>query len=138
MKSERLYHALVLDNGTLNISGGQFGSGFRVFTDGSVNLFGREFFVDGDRVEGLTIGETTLLTQRDVELSGTLADGSGFSFDLNSEFSFDPTVDFFENDAFVRLTVVAVPEPSVVIFTSMVGLAVVRRTRRRRRSGRRG
>ncbi|MEO0587285.1 MAG: hypothetical protein AAF078_06550 [Planctomycetota bacterium] len=98
---------------TVNISGGTVGNFFNSFSGSEVNLLGLEFFLDGVELTGLSLQEPFEITDRgrDVALSGLLADGSAFSFDLNS--TFDPfvsrEVDSFHPDA--TLTVTLVPEP---------------------------
>ena len=70
--------------GVVNISGGTIGDTFEAFTDSIVNIFGSAFFIDGVELDTLTPGETFTIANRDVTLSGLLADGQTFSFDLNS------------------------------------------------------
>ena len=48
-----------------------------------VNLLGSEFLLDGVLLENLVVGEAFTITERDVSLSGVLADGTPFDFDLN-------------------------------------------------------
>lgn len=69
----------------VNISGGTFGDDFDANSGSSVNLYGRSFFLDGTEITSMLSGITPLnLTDRDKTLTGILADGSAFSFDLNS------------------------------------------------------
>ena len=69
----------------VNISGGTFGDNFDVFEKGEVNLFGTEFVVGTSNITDLlTPGIPFTITNRRGTLSGLLADGSPFSFDLNS------------------------------------------------------
>ena len=65
-------------SGPLDISGGDFNT-FRVFSGGSVNLFGTDFAIDGVPITGLTLGQQFIVLDRNVTLSGTLSDGSTFS-----------------------------------------------------------
>ncbi len=75
----------VNSGGVVNIRGGEFGASFTAF--GEVNLFGTEFFLDGELLETLVLDETfTITTRAGAVLSGTLTDGSAFSFDLMSRF----------------------------------------------------
>ena len=74
----------IFDGGVVNISGGDIFS-VRVFDGGEVNFTGTEFFIDGTPI-ALTAGEEFVITDRDVNLSGTLADGSFFETDLNTTF----------------------------------------------------
>jgi hypothetical protein len=67
----------------VNIRGGSVGDNF--VANGSVNLFGRDFLLDGVTLDdGLEIGDTLTINDRDVTLSGQFADGTPFSFELNS------------------------------------------------------
>jgi len=68
----------------VNISGGSIGDYFRVFA-GSVNWFGTQFILDGNDLTGTLSPNVPLtITDRNVTLSGVLADGSPFSIDLDS------------------------------------------------------
>ena len=74
----------IFDGGVVNISGGDVFT-VRVFDGGEVNFIGTEFSIDGTPL-ALTPGETFVVDQREVNLSGTLADGSSFDTDLNTDF----------------------------------------------------
>ena len=83
-------------SGVVNIRGGSFGNDFRSYVGSNVNLFGSEFAIDGVLLDDLVSGEAFTIIDRDgVILSGLLADGSEFSFDLNSDFDSDPDKDQF-------------------------------------------
>ena len=69
----------------INISGGSVGAEFLSEAGSTVNLFGSDFVLDGVPLADLIAGEAFTIAPRDVTLSGLLADGSAFSFDLNSE-----------------------------------------------------
>ncbi len=106
----------------VNISGGILNSYFYGLPGGQdINIFGREFFLDGQPVTGTTINEARTITEREIVLSGLLADGSPFSFNLDP---FVPSgVDSFPIDATINVTVVPVPEPkSLTIIWLAVGL----------------
>ena len=79
-----------------------------------INLFGSNFVLNNVPLDdSLVIGDPFTVFNRDVVLSGLLADGSRFSFDLNSVESFN--VDFFDPDATLTVTLVsAVPEPGLM------------------------
>jgi len=70
-----------------------------------VNLSGTEFYIDGAPLDDLVFNAPFTLMDRDVTLSGLLADGSSFLFDLNSNFVVNE--DFFSPDATLTLTLVA-------------------------------
>ena len=97
----------------VNISGGTFGSNFDAFADSVINLFGSNFVLDGVPLDGgLTTNSAFTVLDRDVILSGLLADGSPFSFDLTS-FNVD-TEGYFDPDA--TLTVTLVPsDPNFIL-----------------------
>ena len=61
-----------------------------------INLFGTDFVLNGVPLVG-----SMTIDDRDVILSGLLADGSAFSFDLNSTFTLDE--DFFSPYATLTL-----------------------------------
>jgi|GEM_PF-3390217 len=98
--------------GTLNLAGGTIlaggavsGTFFSVDNTSAFNLFGTELFINGVPVEGLLEDIPLTITEREGEVSGLLADGSIFSFDL---FSFMPTSGgtFIHPDATFTFTLV--------------------------------
>jgi len=103
----------------VNISGGTFESGeffngafgrfFHAQHFSNVNLFGSEFVLDGVLLDdSLTIDNAFTIVDRDVTLSGVLADGSPFSFLLNSRPSSDGSVtDLFRTTATLTVTLVS-------------------------------
>jgi hypothetical protein len=120
------FHAL--DNSVVNISGGSVGSGFQVrenavtnvsggtfsgtveaWIGSSMHLSGKQFLLGFlDITPLLTLNVPVTITDRDVKLSGILAEGEPFSFTLNStRFSGQ---DFFDPAALVTITLV--PEPT--------------------------
>ena len=114
----------------VNISGGSAGDVFDAFLGSEVNLFGSDFILDGVLLDDLVFGEAFTILDRDVTLSGLLADGSAFSFDLNSGPVFGQNVDIFSTGATLTVTSTSVPEPSsVVILLLGCGLAGMRRVR---------
>ena len=110
----------------VNISGGTVGNDFFAIFGSEVNIFGSEFFIDGVELETLLLGEAFTITDRDVTLSGLLADGEQFGFELGSADSLD---DFFSSEATLTVTL-TVPEPSS---PALISLAVVMGLARRRR-----
>ena len=89
-------------NGNVVISGGSVGNSFNAFDGSEVNILGTEFFIDGLELDALQPREAFTIPNRNVTLSGTLADGEQFSFDLNSteQIGFD----FFDPDATITVT----------------------------------
>ena len=96
-----------LSNSEVNISGGTVGSNIEAFAESElnisggtvgnivaleasvVNIVGNEFFVEGAELETLLPGEPFAITDQNVTLSGLLADGEPFSFDLDTTNSFE-------------------------------------------------
>lgn len=72
----------------ITISGGDFGNRNRFIADGNsqVTLIGSEFFLDGVPIDQLMAADDFTITDRNVRLSGTLADGSPLEFDLTTAF----------------------------------------------------
>jgi hypothetical protein len=101
----------------VNISGGIFDDNFFITSGSEVNFFGSEFQIDGSVLNNLLPGETFTITDRDVTLSGVLAGGEQFSFDLNTARS--PGNDFFSPEATLTVTI-AVPEPTSLTLIAMV------------------
>jgi len=83
-----------LGGGLLNLSGGTVDE-IKALMGSFVNIFGTQFVLDGDDItDSFTWNEPLTIDDRDVTLSGRLADGSDFSFDLNS--TAVPDQDFFD------------------------------------------
>ena len=98
------------DGSVVNISGGSVGDSvvFMANFGSVVNLLGSDFVLDGVLLDDLILGEAFTIPDRDVRLSGSLADGSTFSIDLNSEFiRFDPLRDTFDPGATLTVTLVS-------------------------------
>ena len=112
----------------VNISGGSVADGhgpsgrpnrLHAHGDSEVNLFGREFMLDGtDITTRLNPNDPFVIDGRDVIFSGLLADGSPFSFDLEN---FSPNA---------TLTVTLVPEPAAFLLT-MISVALLLGRRRK-------
>ncbi len=94
---------------TVNLSGGSIGSFIEVGPQTNFNISGRTFFIDGVPVEGLDGAGMLTITDRSITLSGVLADGSDFSFELRPEDS--ASQDYFDPDATVTITLVGPPPP---------------------------
>jgi hypothetical protein len=115
----------VHDGGIANISGGQFGpllweySTSVVRDGGVVNLFVKSFEVDGMPLSGLLNGTAVELFDRDVQVSGLLANGDPFDFQLTS--AVDNGVLAVEPGGKLLVTL-AIPEPTAV---SLVGILTV-------------
>ena len=86
----------------VNISGGTVSSGFKASSGSEVNLFGTDFAIDGVLLADLVAGEKFTILDRNAVLSGVFADGSAFSFDLNTDFAFSETE--FAPDATLTVT----------------------------------
>ena len=128
---------------TLNISGGSVGSNFTSFFgsvtnisggtfssigttfDGEVNFFGTEFFLDDIPLSSLILDEAFSIDvfPNDSILSGTLNDGSEFSYEIPDT--------FFPGTA-LSVTLTAVPEPSSIVLLMATSCGLVTRRRRSR------
>ena len=109
--------------GTVNVSGGNIGAGFSATPGSEVNIFGTEFFLNGTPVEDLILGQTTIISERGENgvLSGLLADGTSFEFDLNDGF-----------DSTLRITRVAgVPEPGSGLILAITSILWLSRRRKK-------
>ena len=118
-------------SGTANLSGGTF-DGIELFSlndDGELNLVGSDFFLNGVALNDLTPGEATLISDRDVILSGLLSDGSPFEFDLNTTPGLrQPQI--FSPNARLTVSLAAVPEPTSSVILSLAGLMALCSRRR--------
>jgi len=91
----------------VNISAGIVGSFFDANPGSRINLFGTDFAINGMSLDNeLTICGTLTIVDRDVTLSGRMADGRAFSFELNSVNN--DNSDFFAPTA--TLTVTLIPQ----------------------------
>jgi hypothetical protein len=98
-------HEFHADAGSkVNISGGIVGDGFWADHDSEIHLIGKEFYLDGRRLEGLVNpGDSLVLeTRGGRRLTGTFLDGNIFDFDLNTSTSYRE--DGFHPNAILRLT----------------------------------
>ena len=103
--------------GILNISGGEFQNRLRVGSESEVNLFVLEYQIDGQSPDSQGIGETVTIADRDVTISGILADGTPFSFGLNTG-SVAFSEDSFASDAALNVMLVdetGVPNEQAVV-----------------------
>jgi len=110
--------------GTVNIAGGTFDGDFNA-VGGEVNLFGTEFFLDGVELTDLQPDRGFVIRERGVTLSGLLADGSAFEFDVTDDL-FSAT-DYFDPRTMVTVTLVPAPPASGAM--ALIGIAAVRRRR---------
>jgi hypothetical protein len=93
-----------LSGSSVTIFGGKIGRQFKAHSGSEIHLLGREFSLDGQRVEGLPRpGDSIVVAARGASvLAGTLLDGNTFSFNLNASSGFAD--DLFDPDATLRLT----------------------------------
>ena len=90
----------------VNISGGTLGVNLRGQADAEINLFGSDFILDGVLLDAsLTAGEAFTILDREVTLTGLLADGSPISYDLNLVNG--SNADFLSADATLTVTLVS-------------------------------
>jgi len=99
----------------------------RVFDNGEVNLFGSQFFLNGVELD-LIPGQEFVITDRNVNLSGFLSDGSFIETDLNINFGgfFSSNPDGAGADSTVT-SVVPEPSSTAIVLTGGVFLAARRR-----------
>jgi len=105
---------------SVTIAGGQVGDNFLAASSSNVDIVGQSFQLrdidDGSLIQDLTStiqpGTPFPLANRDVTLTGVLADGSPFEFDLYSVFAADR--DFFAADSELRLNLTFVTQPSAL------------------------
>jgi hypothetical protein len=88
----------------LNISGGTFNTTIQASNTSHVSLAGTQFLLDGQPIIGMMLNEPFTITSRNMTLSGLLAYGLPFSFDLNSTFIFES--DWFAPAAMLTATLV--------------------------------
>jgi len=119
-----------LDHGALaEISGGKFAAGLRALAGSEVRIIGSEFALDGDPIEGLSPGESLVITETDKDLSGVLRDGTPFEFRLGQQCDRGCTAGGIDPGAQLTISLAAVPEPSALL-QSLVALAAAARLRR--------
>jgi hypothetical protein len=114
---------ILRDGRTLDYSGGVIGDALQVLDGSEVNIRGSHFLIDGLEPIWPASRELTL-TQRDVALTGVLADGQAFRFDLNSQPGHG---DYFSPEALV--TIMLVPEPWTGVAPLLLMLAFARHRR---------
>jgi hypothetical protein len=95
-----------------------------------LNITCRTALLDGVPIPGLVPNVPTLITQRHVTISGLLADGTPYDFQLNT--GFDPSHDIFPVGATLRVTVV--PEPAATVLAAGLMTLVSRSRLRSRRA----
>jgi hypothetical protein len=91
---------------TVNYSGGTFEPNFIAGSGSTVNIFGTQFTLGGDDITNtLTEDESFAVANRGVELSGVLADGTPFDFQLNTRLDIN-NPDQFSATAMLTITLV--------------------------------
>ena len=94
----------------VNILGGSIDDGFAATRGSTVSLFGQQFAIAGEDItDSLAPNVPELVVDRNVTLSGVLADGSEFSFDLNRA-QVDGE-DHFPGNANVQLVLLNIERP---------------------------
>ncbi|MCA9262794.1 MAG: hypothetical protein KDA60_03055 [Planctomycetales bacterium] len=117
---------VVLQGGTI---GNDWG-GFRLLSGSEFSIQGSSFRLDNKELVDLVRGEPFLVAERDITLSGVLANGDQFEFFLSSSADgfFGPVRHYVSREA--TLTVTLVPEPSSFASSVSVLLGVLLLTRR--------
>lgn len=111
------------DNAVMNVYGGNFrGSLFVDTAEGELNLFGADFRLDGEPIDGIAENEATVVEPPNGSLlTGTLTDGSPFSYVVNpSDNPFDGPVGIYTGGfgpdfGTITVTLVPIPEPSAAV-----------------------
>ncbi len=116
----RNIHSIIAQwNSTFNITGGDVGSNFDVVAGSTINLTGTSFILDGiDLTQGLIPGEVAPITAQNVAIEGLLADGSPFSFFIETNTTVLPDAIW---------TVTLVPEPGTMMLIGIGALGILRR-----------
>jgi hypothetical protein len=117
----------------LIFSGGSIGSAFRALEGSHVNIIGSHFLVDGVELNPPDDINEIMVTQRNVTLSGILADGQPFRFDLNDIPDQIGSADYFSPGAEILVTFVPEP-PCWVIIAIPLAIASCTTTRLRRQA----
>ena len=114
--------------GVVDISGGTFGGDFIFFEDVWANISGSDFFLSGVPVQSLTVASpVSTINDRSSILTGVLADGSPFSFDLSLSDVFSGG----SNNSLTLTLVESVPEPGSLVLLGLGGLVFLGRRRTR-------
>jgi hypothetical protein len=92
----------------VNLSGGFIGPDFDALAGSKINVYGTSFLLDGVPIAGLSLNSPFIVTTRNKKLSGVLADGSSFDFQLNS---IDTGADYFDRGAILKVIRVAATIP---------------------------
>lgn len=108
---------------TLDYAGGVIGDAIQALEGSQVRIRGTQFFVDGVEVSW-PAGGWHVVTQRDVVLTGQLASGESFRFDLNS---LPGQGDYFSSGATVAVLLVPEPGAAIIAIQLMVVVVGVRR-----------
>ena len=116
---------------TINISGGTVGNNFTANDGSTVNIFGAEFFLDGEILDELVLDQAFTIFDRgqNLTLSGLLADGTPFDFNLNSS-AFSLNDSFVSGSTLTVTLVTAVPEPGSGLTLATISILLLSRRRR--------
>lgn len=114
-------------NTVVNVYGGAFTEtlGSKLWGNGDVHLYMQSARVDGQEIAGLDLGDTHVIAQRNVTLTGVLKDGSPVSMAISP---FDSISKYaFYDDSVISVTLVPEPTAAAVGIAACTGLAVRRR-----------
>lgn len=108
--------------GVVNLYGGTLQDNFFGASTGVLNIYGEDFAVDGVPILGLAEGNPTALNARDVTLTGSLSDGTSFSYTVNEL----PSGVFGETrvEPGFRLNLIVAPEPNAMLCASGLLMSV--------------
>jgi hypothetical protein len=86
----------------INVSGGSIGA-IQTLAGSTLNLFGYGFLMNGAAIGPLIPGQPRTIDDRNVTLSGYLANGSPFAFELRSMYT-DSYSDYFDPSALLTIS----------------------------------
>lgn len=117
-----------LITGEVNWHGGLLRPDFIGFDEGTLNVYGRTFNIDGVPLNPLEIEFPFSVMQRGIEVSGTLESGEPFAFSLDAPLSSTLTPGFVSR-GFATNLIFIVPEPNAFSLLAFAALGVSVRSR---------
>jgi hypothetical protein len=113
-------------NSLMEVSGGDLSSDFNAQTGAELHLIGTDFQLNGQPIPGFSPGQSIVVPQRNIAISGTLLDGNAVNLFLSTDLM---SPQFFSGNATLRLTLV--PE-TATLFLAIPGFCAVMAIRPKR------